>query len=308
MKSKVDRLTDSIDNMFASISFYLNNIRDKYYSNNVSKKDYLKTEKDLMELSLILTKLKPLTIEDNKKIEEIRRLHLSNLTLYEQGDYDYLFDAISKVNHEFYKDAKDVDKRRVSEFKSIFNHLPAFYQNRLRKAQITSENNIDFGNKKVDNYAFFTEKYMQVKYGFKKIKYNVSPLSPMNLNLIDECNNIIKSNKKNNTIKDEFTTTRDTIAKYASYEIIIDNLKKIILLCDELDYYIIKNYALKLIEKYQRLSRIGKEKYNECVRKVIGFNNSDYKVSKIEQIESLKEMRDALISEIKNEEESGMKL
>ena len=170
MNSKLDRLNSSFENIEEAIKYYLKDIDNNYYLHKVSKKEHDKIAKDLKDINIILSNLKFSTPPKNKGLDEIRSLNLSVMSLYEEGDYDILFSEMLRTNNNIFRDAKEKDRKKLGNFKKIVNNLSNFYQYRLRKAEKDPLEGLTFRDKGLDNIKFIIEKYLSVKYHFKKVK------------------------------------------------------------------------------------------------------------------------------------------
>ena len=261
MNSKIDRLNNSIENMEAAIKYYLKEIDSKYFSNKIKKSEYLKLVKDLKNIKSILDSFKSTPLFENEKITEIRRINLSNKCLYDEGDYSLIFSEIMKTNNDLCQVDKDKDRKRLGIFKQIFNGLSNYYQYRLRKSTIMPSGELGYSDKGLDNFSFIVEKYLTIKYNFKKIKYEDARISATNQQLIDEYANIIESDEIDNSIKELYSNVRNFVKKYAESEIIISNLEKIKQLCNEKEFLNINAQVDRIIEKYKIIFNINKEKY-----------------------------------------------
>ena len=281
MNSKIDRLNNSIENMEAAIKYYLKEIESKYYTNQIKKDEYLKLVKDLRNIKNILDSFKSTPIFENDKLTEIRRINLSNMSLYDEGDYNTIFSEIMKTNNDLCRDLKEKDRKRLGTFKQIFNGLSNYYQYRLRKSMINPSGELGYSDKGLDNFNFIVEKYLTVKYNFKKIKYENATISTTNQELIDEYTNIIESSEIDDSIKELYSNVKDFVKKYAEAEVIISNLEKIKQLCTEKEFSNISTQVDRIIDKYKIIYEINKEKYYTVIGQI-------YKESKEFNEESLK--------------------
>ena len=249
MESKIFRLDNALSNMQFAIKYYLNDLDNNYSLKKISTKEYNITSRNLREISFILRSLKEQTSFSDKKLEEIRVLNLEIATFFEDDDYSLIYGEIIKTNNELCSGIKDIDRKRINNFKKIFNTLTPFYQYRLRKAEVT-ENGLSFKDKKHDNFLFISENYLGIKYNFKKVKYNVLSI---NNKYLDECNKIIYSNECDSNVKHTYINIKNYLNNCLKYELLLNNLSCVKSLCDEKPYFNILKLVNELFLKYSNL-------------------------------------------------------
>ena len=269
MKSKIDRLHSSIENIEYAIKYCLKDAENKYLLNKMPRKEYIKLIKDLKEISIILHNFNISKSYSNKNLDEIRSLNLSNMSLYDnEEDYNTIYKEIFKTNNILCNDAKEIDKKRLSDFKKIFKSLSNFYQYRLRKAEKSPTEALHCRDKGLDNFKFITENYLSIAYNLKKVKYENATISNKNQAYIDTCTKIVESTDQDTNIKNIYINIKDYIVKYAKAEIILVNLEKMLLLCNEKEYMNIKEQIVKIISKYQKIYLENKENYDNERKKL----------------------------------------
>ena len=261
MNSKTDRMSNAIENIESIVNYYLNELDEKYSSGQISKKEYTDTFNRLDDIKKIVSSLNFDSPFYDEKLDYIRMIGLTIMNLLEEGDYNYLYYEISKTNNDLCKYIKEMDRKKLSEFKKSYNGLSDYYKKRLSKMEKTDSGTLQF-QKKNDNVKFLLEKYLSVKYNFKKLKYETASISDENKQIIDECNRIIESNQENEVIKNNYSIVKNYIEKYATSEVIVYNLEMINRLCDSKEYQNIKEKALELINKYQKIYNDNSQKYN----------------------------------------------
>ena len=261
MNSKTDKMSNAIENIESIVNYYLNELDKKYSSGQISKKEYTDTFNRLDDIKKIVSSLNFDSPFYDEKLDYIRMIGLTIMNLLEEGDYNYLYYEISKTNNDLCKYIKEMDRKKLSEFKKSYNGLSDYYKKRLSKMEKTDSGTLQF-QKKNDNVKFLLEKYLSVKYNFKKLKYETASISDENKQIIDECNRIIESNQENEVIKNNYSIVKNYIEKYATSEVIVYNLEMINRLCDSKEYQNIKEKALELINKYQKIYNDNSQKYN----------------------------------------------
>lgn len=261
MNSKTDRMSNAIENIESIVNYYLNELDEKYSSGQISKKEYTDTFNRLDDIKKIVSSLNFDSPFYDEKLDYIRMIGLTIMNLLEEGDYNYLYYEISKTNNDLCKYIKEMDRKKLSEFKKSYNGLSDYYKKRLSKMEKTDSGTLQF-QKKNDNVKFLLEKYLSVKYNFKKLKYETASISDENKQIIDECNRIIESNQENEVIKNNYSIVKNYIEKYATSEVIVYNLEMINRLCDSKEYQNIKEKALELLNKYQKIYNDNSQKYN----------------------------------------------
>ena len=261
MNSKTDRMSNAIENIESIVNYYLNELDEKYSSGQISKKEYTDTFNRLDDIKKIVSSLNFDSPFYDEKLDYIRMIGLTIMNLLEEGDYNYLYYEISKTNNDLCKYIKEIDRKKLSKFKKSYNGLSDYYKKRLSKMEKTDSGTLQF-QKKNDNVKFLLEKYLSVKYNFKKLKYETASISDENKQIIDECNRIIESNQENEVIKNNYSIVKNYIEKYATSEVIVYNLEMINRLCDSKEYQNIKEKALELLNKYQKIYNDNSQKYN----------------------------------------------
>ena len=261
MNSKTDRMSNAIENIESIVNYCLNELDKKYSSGQISKKEYTDTFNRLDDIKKIVSSLNFDSPFCDEKLDYIRMIGLTIMNLLEEGDYNYLYYEIRKTNNDLCKYIKEMDRKKLSEFKKSYNGLSDYYKKRLSKMEKTDSGTLQF-QKKNDNVKFLLEKYLSVKYNFKKLKYETASISDENKQIIDECNRIIESNQENEVIKNNYSIVKNYIEKYATSEVIVYNLEMINRLCDSKEYQNIKEKALELINKYQKIYNDNSQKYN----------------------------------------------
>ena len=260
MKSKSERVSDSISNLKTGIVYLYKHMTKDFENNKVGKNTYDSLSKSLKKLHSVLKGLQEEITYKNDKLDEIRKINLSLMPLYEEGDYDTIFREISKINNASCEVSKEIDRSRLNSFKKIFSTLPDGFQERLIKIDRTDKG-VTFKTKGVDNVKFLNENYLNVKYNFKKVKGETLSISDASKELIEKCNNMIKSNDTGD--KEVYLSMKSYIESYSKSEIIIDNLLKIQELCDSFEYSSLNNVVKTMITKYNNIYLDNVEKYNK---------------------------------------------
>ena len=268
MKSKVDRLSDSIENVDAAIKYYLTYIENEYRLNRITRKDYLKLIKDLKDIDVVLYKLNFTAPFEDKNLTKLREINLSIKNLYEEGDYDILSSEMLKTNTYLCSNLKEKDRKMLNNLKKSFNNLSNFYKFRLSKAQWIPSEGLNYRDKGQDNIKFILEYYLNIKYSFKKIKYENLDISDINKYRIDELTRIIKSNECDDNIKVIYSNMRDYITQCSKAEVIIVKLEQMQELCNQNEYSNIKEQIQKMIVKYQKIYQTSKEKYDAVISEI----------------------------------------
>ena len=262
MKSKVERVKDSIDNVEAAIDYYLEDIDNQFLQKKMSKNDYLKLVKSLNIIKKILLELRFNQPFGNKTLDEIRRINLSISSLYEEDDYNIVFSNIVRSNERLCSGAKNRDRELLGDLKKIFNGLSNFYKYRLSKAIKSGNNSIDFKDKNFDNVMCIIENYLSAKYNFKKVSFERLNISDDYKQLLDTCTLVLKSNKINDQVKNIYISMRNLVIRLANAEIITRELEKIIILCNQHEFLNILTITKKMLIKYTSIYNNCKGKYN----------------------------------------------
>lgn len=265
MKSKVERVQDSIENIESAVNYYLHDAEHQYKLNKMSKSDYLKLIKSLNIINRILTELyfkKPMV---NEKIDEIRSINLSISSLYEENDYNIVFGSIINANERLYGGNKNHDRELLNSFKKVFNMLSNFYKYRLSKAIKISDDDIEFKDKKFDNVKLIIENYLNAKYNFKKIPFESLAISDENKRIIDVCTLVIESDFFNDEIKSIYSNIKELVIKLSNAEIIVRSLEKIISLCGQQEFTSILITAKKMLYKYTSIYNNSKETFDALI-------------------------------------------
>ena len=279
MKSKVERVKDSIENIEAAVDYYLRDAKQQYQLGKMSKSDYLKLDKNLNIINRIIVALWFKNPMSNDTLDEIRKINLSISSLYEENDYNMVFTSIINTNERLYGGNKNRDRELLNSFKKVFNNLTNFYKYRLSKA-IKSDNSIVFMDKKFDNVKCIIENYLNDKYNFKKIPFERLSISDADKHIIDVCNMVTESDHFEEEIKNIYSSIKTLVSKMANAEIIVRELKKIIAHCNRQEFINILIIAKKMINKYTSIYNKSKEKYDVLIDylmvngiNVLGFND-----------------------------------
>ena len=249
MLGKVDRIIISMYNIERGIKFLLKDIENRYNSHKMSKNKYEELVKKLTDVNTILKSLRFNNPADNLTLDEIRRINLSVMVLYDNGDFNTINNEMFRTNNNLFMDEKTKDKANLSEFKKAFNELPASYQDVLRKVEVTSEGKLSYRKKGLDNIKFLAGHYLAVKYNFKKIKYENKSIDEVSKEQINYCVSMIESTEDEESKKRYFDII-SYIEKYAKAEVIIDALHEIDEKCDGVDFASIKKIVREMIDKY----------------------------------------------------------
>ena len=126
MKSKSERLNDSFDNIEEAIKYYTKDVRDKFYTNKMTKAEYEKTTRAFSKIRELISYFKSKKSFDRKRLDEIRAIHLSVFPYYEEGDYDFIIGELFTVNNALNKESKEKDKQLLVTLKKAFNSLTPF--------------------------------------------------------------------------------------------------------------------------------------------------------------------------------------
>ena len=282
MNSKNDRIKSSINNVMAAISYYLKDVESNYLLHKITRKEYIKLVNDLNSINELLSSLLSKTFFEDKKLNEIRVINLSTMSLYEDDDYMIIYEELCNINNVLCKKDKDYDKKKLGAFKRLFNGLPTFYQYRLSKAEKSSIQEIRFRDKGFDNVQFINGYYLNTKYNFKKIAYDQACINPIYQQQIDECTKIIEANGFAEETKIITSSLRHYIIKFAKAEVVLSKLLEMKELCTIEPY---TNLSLKidgLIDKYKVMYEDNKDKYIKNIQK-LKARNDFHKSNKINQ-------------------------
>ena len=265
MKSKVERVKDSIDNMEAAIDYYLKDADSQFQMSKIPKSDYLKIVKNLNNIRRILSELKFKNPVANRTINEIRRVNLSISSLYEDGDYNTMFSNIITSYNNIISGNKNTDKELLSDLKRLFNYLSNFYKYRLSKAVKKEDGDIGFKDKGFNNVKFVTENYLKAKYFFKKIPFETINISGDYQQIIDVCVMICESDTYSEEIKNICYQIKALIIKMANSETVIRELEKLVALCNQKEFLNLLTTIKRLIEKYASIYNNAEEKYSNLI-------------------------------------------
>lgn len=279
MNSNYDKIQISITNIEAAIKYYLKEAKNKRDLNKMPQSEYLRTIQNFNSINDIIHSLKfdkPIT---NPTLDSMRSINLSLMALYEEeNDYHTIANEIYRVHSNLCKNSQEKDKKRISRLKQAYNNLSNFYKYRLSKAEIKEGKELDFRDKGIDNIKFITEKYLNVKYNVKKVKYESINISEENSLKIAEYTKIIEGNEYDINVKNNYTIIRDYLINYAKAEVIITGLSQIKLLCDQKEFSSIKEVVDKVYNKYQHIYNENKAKYDVLIEFLdINSNNKPIK-------------------------------
>ena len=262
MRSKVERVQNSMENIEGAICYYLYDAKRQLDLGKLTKSEHFRLSKNLSDMANILTNLKFVNPFSYKKLTEIRRINLSINPSYLEGDYDIIFAEIVRSNNELCKVAKERDKKMLAGFKKAYDHLPNFYKYRLSKAEVDDEDHMRFRDKGLDNVEFFLSYYLNVRYNFKRINFEPAIASEEYQRQIDDCTRVIENEHYSDEVKMIYSNIRRLASSVAKAEIVIKGLNAIMELCDSQEYLNIKVRAKILLNKYEDLYVEYKEKYD----------------------------------------------
>jgi hypothetical protein len=232
MESKFNRVINSFENINVAIEDILKNKNNpngllKSLPNN----SYKKVVEDLYEIRTIIYDL-AFSFNEYKteELDEIRCISLSVRKLLDEGEYEELFSKMMEINNQLGRESKNKDLTKVRKLKSLINGLPKSFRNCLVTAQKLDNKKVRYNSSKVDNLQFIIDKYVTVKYNFKKIPFD--------------------------------SIERDEVTETQRADLIVYALNKVIKLCKDEDYDSIKDLANQLIKKYQVFTE-SRKKFKE---------------------------------------------
>lgn len=277
MKSKSERLNDAFININEAIKYDINDLKVKYHSNKISKHECIFIMKKLKLVSEILENLNSSLEYNNEVLDVIRQFNLSIMNLYDEGDYKELYNEIDKTNSFLCMDDKEKDRKLLMNFKKIYKGIPNNYQKNLCKAEYSEDNGLVFDNKRIDNYKFITENYLNLKYNFGKVKYNSLELDDIDKFKILLCDNVINSNQYDDKTKEDYSIIKDYLNILGKSSLISSVLLRILLISEKENYINIYEKAYSLMEKYNNRYNEIKEKYDllllELNNRGVGYNS-----------------------------------
>ncbi len=250
MTSKEDRVQTSMENIELTTNFLIKEIENRFYTHKKSKKECYDIVNQLMAVRTFLSRLRFEQPFENKKLDQIRSIHLSLMNLYEKEDYDTLNGEISKVNNNLCKDAKERDRTKLNDFKRKYNSLSPFYQSRLSKVEKTPNGKLALREKGLDNVKFLTENYLNVKYNLKKVKYEEAGLSDMCKSQIASCKELLKTCDSED-MRVHYSALIEYINNYGSAEVVVNGLQDMASLCEGAEFLSLKKLITEMEIKYK---------------------------------------------------------